>query len=38
MVNAYGAAYIEYQKRVPMFFPRRGEWDRLFHLVPAARW
>lgn len=26
----YGERYREYQRRVPMFFPRWGEWPRLF--------
>jgi len=34
MVATYGATYAEYRNRVPMFFPRRGEWHRLFQLTP----
>ena len=30
MVDRFGEEYREYQRRVPMFFPRRGEWRRLF--------
>ena len=30
MVDRFGDEYLEYRKRVPMFFPHRGEWDRLF--------
>jgi len=29
MVQKYGAAYEAYQYRVPMFFPRQGEWKKL---------
>ncbi len=29
MVARFGKAYAEYRERVPMFFPRRGEWRRL---------
>ncbi len=29
MVQKYGAAYEAYQRRVPMFIPRQGEWKKL---------
>lgn len=29
MLERFGAAYRDYRERVPMFFPRRGEWSRL---------
>jgi len=34
MVRRFGDEYVEYQRRVPMFLPHRGEWQRLF-LVSA---
>lgn len=33
MVDTFGEKYLQYQKHVPMFFPRRGEWQRLFQLA-----
>ena len=30
MLAEYGERYRDYQRRVPMFFPRWGEWRRLF--------
>ena len=38
MVDRFGAEYLEYQQRVPMFLPRRREWRRLFQLsyVPST--
>lgn len=30
MLEQFGEEYREYQRRVPMFFPRWGEWRRLF--------
>lgn len=30
MVSRFGTAYREYMQQVPMFFPRRGNWGRLF--------
>ncbi len=29
MLDRFGQAYQDYLERVPMFFPRRGEWNRL---------
>ena len=49
MVDRFGDQYKEYRNRVPMFFPRKGQWRRLFefsttpgeerqtHNVPAER-
>ncbi|MBI5016217.1 MAG: isoprenylcysteine carboxylmethyltransferase family protein [Deltaproteobacteria bacterium] len=31
MLAQHGAAYAEYRRQVPMFFPRRGEWRRLLN-------
>lgn len=28
MLERFGGAYRDYRERVPMFFPRRGEWNR----------
>ena len=37
MLAEYGERYRDYQRRVPMFFPRWGEWRRLFKgLIPSA--
>ena len=37
-IEQFGDRYREYQRRVPMFFPRWGEWRRLFGgLTPASR-
>lgn len=36
MLDRFGAEYREYQRRVPMFVPRRQEWHRLFQLSPSA--
>lgn len=30
-IEEFGAEYLEYQRCVPMFFPRRGDWRRLSH-------
>lgn len=30
MIRKFGEQYRDYQRRVPMFFPRWGEWRRLF--------
>jgi protein-S-isoprenylcysteine O-methyltransferase Ste14 len=30
MIEKFGEQYREYRRRVPMFFPRWGEWKRLF--------
>jgi protein-S-isoprenylcysteine O-methyltransferase Ste14 len=30
MASRFGTAYRDYMQRVPMFFPRRGNWGRLF--------
>ena len=30
MTERFGERYLEYQRRVPMFFPRWGEWPRLW--------
>ena len=32
MGRRFGDEYVEYQKRVPMFFPHRGKWRLLFQL------
>ena len=38
MLVEYGERYRDYQRRVPMFFPRWGEWRRLLGgLTPASR-
>ncbi|MGH2602960.1 MAG: methyltransferase family protein [Dehalococcoidia bacterium] len=38
MLAEYGDRYRDYQRRVPMFFPRWGEWRRLLgELTPASR-
>lgn len=39
MLAEFGERYRNYQRRVPMFFPRWGEWRRLFSErdVPAGR-
>ena len=38
MLAEYGERYRDYQRRVPMFFPRWGEWRRfLGGLTPASR-
>lgn len=36
MVERFGEQYQTYQQRVPMFWPRAGEWRRLFG-QPAER-
>lgn len=33
MLVEYGERYRDYQRRVPMFFPRWGEWRRLFAAI-----
>ncbi|ALK99681.1 isoprenylcysteine carboxyl methyltransferase [Massilia sp. WF1] len=33
MIARFGAAYQEYMRQVPRFFPRRGEWGRLFEAI-----
>ncbi len=33
MLERFGAAYRDYRERVPMFFPRRGEWSRLVNVL-----
>ena len=35
MVDRFGNEYLEDRRKVPMFLPRRGEWNRLFQ--PAGR-
>lgn len=37
MVDRFGAEYLNYRKRVPMFLPRRGESRRLFELSTNPR-
>ena len=32
MVHRFGDEYLEYRKRLPMFFPRGGQWRRLLQL------
>ena len=29
MIQKFGAPYEAYRQRVPMFFPRKGEWKKL---------
>ena len=36
MVERYGERYRAYRRRVPMFFPRIGDWSRLFERAAAA--
>lgn len=36
MVEQFGNEYQDYQERVPMFFPRRGEWRHLLGDAPSA--
>ena len=36
MVERYGEQYLAYRRRVPMFFPRPGEWRRLFGAARSA--
>ena len=36
MVEQFGDAYRIYQQRVPMFFPRWGEWRHLFGGAPSS--
>ena len=36
LVEQFGDEYVAYRQRVPMFFPRWGEWRRLFAAVPTA--
>lgn len=36
MLERFGSGYGEYQRRVPMFFPRRGEWRRLLAETRAS--
>lgn len=31
MIKQFGHSYGEYMRNVPRFFPRRGDWSRLFH-------
>ncbi len=31
MIEQFGEEYVVYRRRVPMFFPRRGEWRRFLH-------
>lgn len=38
MARTYGDEYLEYQKRVPMFFPHQGQWPRLFQLSRDPRY
>ena len=35
MIERFGDAYEAYRRRVPMFFPRRGEWRRLLEASRA---
>ena len=37
MIRLYGDRYREYQRRVPMFFPRPGGWKRLSHTGVVPR-
>jgi len=37
MVQRFGNEYVEYQRRVPMFLPHRGEWQRMFQLSTNPR-
>lgn len=36
MIEPYGDEYRLYRQRVPMFFPRRGEWRYLFGGTPSS--
>jgi len=36
MLERFGEEYGEYRRRVPMFFPRRGEWRRLLDETRAS--
>lgn len=36
MIEQFGDEYRLYRERVPMFFPRRGEWRHLFGAAPPA--
>jgi protein-S-isoprenylcysteine O-methyltransferase Ste14 len=36
MIEQFGDEYRVYRQRVPMFFPRRGEWRRLSGGAPPA--
>ena len=36
LVEQFGDEYATYRRRVPMFFPRWGEWRRLFGEAPAS--
>lgn len=36
MVDTFGAEYIEYRRRVPMFLPHREEWRRLLQATHAT--
>jgi len=29
VIEEFGNQYLEYQRRVPMFFPRMGQWKQL---------
>lgn len=35
MLNRFGAAYQEYLQQVPMFFPRSGNWGRLWSTIAS---
>lgn len=36
MIERFGDRYRQYQQQVPMFFPRMGEWRRLFEAGSSA--
>jgi protein-S-isoprenylcysteine O-methyltransferase Ste14 len=38
MVKRFGERYVEYRRRVPGFFPRRGEWRRLVEMTRVEQW
>lgn len=35
-IERFGERYLDYRRRVPMFFPRRGEWRRLFGILGSS--
>ncbi len=36
LVEHFGEEYLAYRRRVPMFFPRWGEWRRLFGAMSSS--
>ena len=35
VIEDFGEAYLDYRRRVPMFFPRWGQWKQLVHMLRA---